>query len=114
MCIRDRGKRGNDLLTAVNTGSALDLSLDQGTWTAEEKPFLKGISTPGLTDNFELDGRVLMVDLKEVVPPVPKTLDEARGLVTAAYQDQLEKDWINELRAKYEVRVNKDVLYSIR
>ncbi len=109
-----KGKRGNDLLTAVNIGSALDLSLDQGTWTAEEKPFLKGISTPGLADNFELDGRVLMVDLKEVVPPVPKTLDEARGLVTAAYQDQLEKDWINELRAKYEVRVNKDVLYSIR
>jgi hypothetical protein len=34
--------------------------------------------------------------------------------VTAAYQDQLEKEWIKELRAKYPVTVNKDVLYSIR
>jgi len=109
-----KGKRGDELVAMVNTGSALDLDLDQGTWTAEEKPFLKGITKPGLTDNFELDGRVLMVDLREVLPPTPKTLDESRGLVTAAYQDQLEKDWIKELRAKYEVRVNKDVLYSIR
>jgi len=51
--------------------------------------------------------------MKNVVPPSPKPLSEARGLVTAAYQDQLEKDWIKELRAKYPVKVQQDVLYSI-
>ena len=54
-----------------------------------------------------------MVDMKQVVPPSPKTLDESRGLVTAAYQDALEKAWITELRGKYTVVTNKDVLYSI-
>jgi peptidyl-prolyl cis-trans isomerase SurA len=53
------------------------------------------------------------MDVKRIVPPEPKPLNEVRGLVTAAYQDQLEKDWIKELRAKYPVTVNKDVLYSI-
>jgi peptidyl-prolyl cis-trans isomerase SurA len=46
--------------------------------------------------------------------PTPKALEEARGLITAAYQDSLEKEWIAELRAKYPVSVNKDVLYSIK
>jgi peptidyl-prolyl cis-trans isomerase SurA len=49
-----------------------------------------------------------------VLAPSPKPLNEARGLVTAAYQDQLEKEWIKELRAKYPVVVNPDVLDSIR
>ncbi len=109
-----KGKRGADIQAELTKASALDLEHVNGVWTAEEKPFLKGIVNVGLSDNFNVDGRVLMVDLQEVLPATPKTMDEARGLITAAYQDQLEKDWIKELRGKYEVRVNKDVLYSIR
>ena len=61
-----------------------------------------------------MDGRTQFANLLQVVQPTPKPLDEARGLVTAAYQDQLEKDWIKELRAKYPVKVEQDVLYSIK
>ena len=109
-----KGKRGADLQAELTKTSALDLEHVNGTWTADEKPYLKGIVNIGLSENFNVDGRVVMVDLQEVIPATPKTMDEARGLITAAYQDQLEKDWITELRGKYEVRVNKDVLYSIR
>jgi peptidyl-prolyl cis-trans isomerase SurA len=35
-------------------------------------------------------------------------------MVTAAYQDSLEKAWIEELRGKYTVSVDRDVLYSIK
>ena len=42
------------------------------------------------------------------------TIEEARGAITAAYQDHLEKAWLQELRNKYTVQVNKDVLYSIK
>jgi peptidyl-prolyl cis-trans isomerase SurA len=48
------------------------------------------------------------------MPPSPKALEEARGAITAAYQDKLEKEWIAELRARYPVTVNKEVLYSIQ
>ena len=63
---------------------------------------------------FEYDGKVVFADLMRFVAPDPKALNVARGLVTAAYQDQLEKDWIKELRAKYPVKVEQDVLYSIK
>ncbi|MEO8066885.1 MAG: peptidylprolyl isomerase [Flavobacteriales bacterium] len=109
-----KGKRGDELTAAVNKTSALNLDAETGRWSADEKPFLKGITTPGLSNNFDVDGRVVIVDMKQVVAPAPKTLDEARGLVTAAYQDRLEKDWIAQLRAKYKVVTDPDVLYSIR
>lgn len=49
----------------------------------------------------------------KLIPPCIKTLAEARGVVTADYQNQLEKEWIKELRNKYEIKIHKDVLESI-
>jgi peptidyl-prolyl cis-trans isomerase SurA len=109
-----KGKRGTDMTTVVNDISALNLTIENGLWSEQDKPFLKGNMLPGLSPNYEVDGRVVIADLRAVVPPSPKPLNDTRGLVTAAYQDQLEKDWIKALRAKYPVVVNKDVLNTIR
>jgi hypothetical protein len=108
-----KGKRGAAITDAVNKTSVLNLTIETGTWSEEEKPYLKGNVMPGLSDNYDVSGRVVIADLRAVLAPSPKPLNEARGLVTAAYQDQLEKDWIKELRAKYPVVVNKDVLNTI-
>lgn len=48
-----------------------------------------------------------------VVAPEPKTLREAKGLVTSDYQNYLEKEWIKELKAKYPVTVNEDTVKSL-
>lgn len=52
--------------------------------------------------------------IHEKVGPEPKTLSEARGLITADYQNYLEEKWIEELREKYTVEVNRDVLSQIK
>jgi peptidyl-prolyl cis-trans isomerase SurA len=44
---------------------------------------------------------------------MPKTLDEARGLVTTDYQAWLEKEWIESLKKKYPVTVREDVFSTI-
>lgn len=49
----------------------------------------------------------------DLVPPEPKTLNEARGLYISEYQNFLEKEWLKELRKKYKVKVNKKLLKSI-
>ena len=51
--------------------------------------------------------------IEKISPPTPKTLKEARGFVVADYQEFLEKQWMDELAAKYKVVVKKDVLDSI-
>jgi peptidyl-prolyl cis-trans isomerase SurA len=40
-------------------------------------------------------------------------LDECRGIVTADYQNHLEMGWIEALRAKYTVQVNREMLSEI-
>ncbi len=52
--------------------------------------------------------------VNKMLPPQPKELSEAKGIITADYQSYLEKQWIDELRKKYEVKVNEDVLKLIK
>ncbi|MCB9034900.1 MAG: peptidylprolyl isomerase [Chitinophagales bacterium] len=42
-----------------------------------------------------------------------KPLDECRGFVIAAYQNQIEKDWINTLQTKFPVNINEKVLQKM-
>ncbi len=44
----------------------------------------------------------------------PEEYTDVRGLVTADYQEYLEKEWIAALRAKYPVKVNQKVLATVR
>lgn len=70
--------------------------------------------TPGIgADILNADGSITFVKLNKVIPPTPKTLDEARGYVISAYQDQLEKEWIEELHKKYPVSIDQKVFNSM-
>ncbi|WP_036932086.1 peptidylprolyl isomerase [Prevotella sp. HUN102] len=43
----------------------------------------------------------------------PQEMDDVRGLVTSDYQEALEKEWVGELRKKYNVVVNREVLATV-
>lgn len=76
--------------------------VDQITWQ-------EGIS------NTITDGNNLIIVLvnKKLVPE-QKTLSEAKGIVTADYQNYLEKEWLKSLRQKYPYTVNKEVYNTIK
>ncbi|MDD3685960.1 MAG: peptidylprolyl isomerase [Bacteroidales bacterium] len=59
--------------------------------------------------NYE-DNTIAVIKVKG---PEVKSLSEAKGLITADYQNYLEKAWIQELRNKYKVTVHDDVLKSL-
>lgn len=44
----------------------------------------------------------------------PEDYTDVRGLVTADYQEYLEKVWIDSLRAKYPVKINEKVLKTVQ
>jgi peptidyl-prolyl cis-trans isomerase SurA len=54
-----------------------------------------------------------LVDIKQNLTATPKSIDEARGLITADYQSYLEKNWIASLQSKYAVSVNQEVLSNM-
>jgi len=55
------------------------------------------------------------VHVMQIFPqPEPRSFEEARGLVINDYQQQLEQQWVDELKKKYPVKVNDAVLKTIR
>ncbi len=84
----EKGKN-KDLGTLWAAGNMTPLKTDAGTKTAT---FLK---------------------IETIQPPTAKTLQEARGYAVADYQDYLEKQWIDELRKAYPVKVDDTVLRSL-
>ena len=105
----------SEILSEINLDSQLDLKVETGKFTKEDQPILEKVAwETGMSDNIEENDQVIFVGVDNVLEPEPKQLDEAKGAITAAYQDQLEEDWITELRAKYKYEVNKEVLYTIQ
>jgi len=44
----------------------------------------------------------------------PENFSDVRGLVTADYQEYLEQEWIKALRAKYQVKVDQNILKTVK
>ncbi|MBL7818770.1 MAG: peptidylprolyl isomerase [Saprospiraceae bacterium] len=57
--------------------------------------------------------RLNFIKVEKILPKMPKALKEARGYVVADYQEYLEKEWMNELTAKYKVDIKQDVLNAL-
>lgn len=99
---------------AINAETQLNVRVDSDTYMREDREYFAEMKwAEGISKNIPHNGQIDVVVTTKVLAPAPKKLDEARGLVTAEYQNHLEKLWIEELRAKYSYNVNQDVLYSL-
>ena len=62
----------------------------------------------------EKDKKLMIVVTNKLMKPEPKSYTEAKGMVTADYQNFLEKDWIGSLKTKYPVNIDKAVLSTVK
>ena len=67
----------------------------------------------GISKVIEENSNFYAVNVTALKPSTPKTFEEAKGQLLADYQIVLESDWINELRAKFKVDINQDVLAKV-
>jgi peptidyl-prolyl cis-trans isomerase SurA len=105
----------DELKKEINKDSQLALEIEKGKFLKGENEWVdKNGWTPGLGQNQVKEKQIIIVRIDKVINPEPKTLQEAKGAITADYQSQLEKDWIASLRAKYPVTVNREILKSIK
>jgi peptidyl-prolyl cis-trans isomerase SurA len=71
-----------------------------------------GVNGPGpVTEDGE--NRTFVI-VKGVKSPQAKKLDDARGQVTSDYQEYLESEWIDSLKEKYPVSVDRNLLTKIK
>ncbi|MAX81175.1 MAG: peptidylprolyl isomerase [Crocinitomicaceae bacterium] len=95
----------------LNQDSQLAVAIKSGKFQVEALPVLRKVSwSAGLKPLVVMDQNYVVVNIDTILPAQPKKIDEARGVITAAYQEYLEDEWIKELREKYDYKVNKDAL----
>jgi len=110
-----KGKNQDEIREALNEDSALKVRVSSGLTEKKKEPIFEKVAwEEGVSDPVDDEGQLKVVHIKEIRQPEPKAFDDARGLITAAYQNYLEKQWIESLRGKHEVSVNKEVLYTIK
>ena len=61
-----------------------------------------------------VDNTTQIVKIVEVRQPEPKTFKESKGLITSAYQVEIETKWIEQLREKFDVTVNEKLLTKVK
>lgn len=109
------GLTDDDLLKEINVDTAKNLKIESGKYSKKENKFIDAVTwAPGLSNDIPANPNVVIVNVKKVLPPEVKTIDEARGLITNDYQNFLEKIWVEYLRHKYTVTINKDILSHIK
>ncbi|HLO90026.1 MAG: peptidylprolyl isomerase [Chloroflexota bacterium] len=110
-----KGLTDQELLENINNDSTSILSVDRRKYEKGDNTMVDNAKwIKGETAETTMDGKTTIVKINEILAPEPKKLNEARGLVTANYQDFLEQQWIKELRSKYQYQVNQEVLSSIK
>lgn len=109
-----KGFEDKVVLDKFNEDSQLTVSVKSDKYAKGKNELIDSISwEKGVTLKQEGD-KFMVILIKEVMNPQPKELSEARGVITAAYQDSLEKAWIKELREKYPVNVSQTALKSLK
>ncbi|MFZ9956129.1 MAG: peptidylprolyl isomerase [Flavobacteriales bacterium] len=105
----DKGNTLPQVLETVNKSSQLNVRVLQGAYSKEDYPALGTFYwKKGVSDVAENASMFYVFKIDDILSPTPKKIEEARGIITSAYQNYLEENWMKELRAKYPVVVNND------
>jgi peptidyl-prolyl cis-trans isomerase SurA len=112
-----KNKTEKEIVEAVNKSSQLNLTAESITYLKGENKDVdanwnQGIVASNIKDAKE--NKVIVLVINKILPKTPKTIAEAKGMITAEYQNNLEKEWLSYLKNKYTVKVNEDVLNTVK
>jgi peptidyl-prolyl cis-trans isomerase SurA len=110
------GKAEKEIISEVNKNSQLNLQVESRTFNKGENDMIDKNWTPGISEIivFPSSKENIVISVNKLLKPEPKSYIDSKGVVTADYQNYLEKQWLEELKLKYKVTIDKDVLATIK
>jgi len=109
----EKKKTDKEIMGDINGKAIHSLTIDSAKFQKNENPMIDANWKKGLSADMDKDGKVVFVDVKAILAPEPKSLEEVKGLATTDYQNYLMDQWLKDLHTKYPVNVNQQVLSSI-
>lgn len=110
-----RNKSVDKLVQKASQNNALAVRIDSATVTRGTYAELDAVweNTRSVVADAG-DNMLRVIQVREFMPAAPKELKEAWGAASAAYQIELEEQWVERLRGEFEVRVNQEVFEEIK
>lgn len=110
----ESGKSDEEIEEVIFNDSLNIVRIEKKKFQKDENTTIDGIKwKKGVTPTVKKGNKEEFVRVYGKIASEPKSFDEARGLITAGYQEQLEKSWIEELKGKYPVVIDEVVLTSL-
>ncbi|WP_179353540.1 peptidylprolyl isomerase [Winogradskyella vidalii] len=110
-----RGKSEDEIKEALNTEDKQNVIFTKGIYNTDDSILPSNFKAKkGVSKVYQHNEAFHVIDIQAVLPAGQKTLEEARGAVINNYQTEIETNWLNELRNRFEVKVNQEVLTAIK
>ena len=109
-----KGKDSDFIAGKLHADSELPYQVEDGVYTSAEFPGDEEDWKLGFSAIKKTDKGYQVIEVLEIMEPMPKELSESRGIIISDYQNQLEAEWIKSLRAKYAYEVYPTVLEQVQ
>ena len=106
-------KWADKLRTTFNNDSIIRIRVEKGIFKPGDHALVDRMVFKKDTIAKPVEGYPIDAVFGKLLKKGPEEYNDVRGLVIADYQDQLEKQWVEELRKRYTFTVNRDVLETV-
>ena len=90
------------------------LTIKEGTWYKGDNKSIDNLFHAKMKQETIIDGFPAIAVINKVIDAVPLPFTEVQGEMLTGYQEYLEDNWIKQLKSKYTVKINNNVLEEIR
>lgn len=104
-----------EIKNMLNTDGKINVIFTSDTITAAHQSLPKSfIIKKGISKIYAHNNGFVVANIKNILPKTPKNFIEVKGLVMSDYQTHKENLWIEQLRQKYNVVINNEVLKHVK
>jgi len=101
------------LRTTFNADSVIRIRVEKGIFKVGDNALIDSVVFKKDTTVTHLKDYPINATYGKLLKKGPEDYTDVRGLVVADYQEELEKQWVAELRKKYAVKVDEEVLKTV-
>lgn len=114
-CVKGKpfGEWAELLRTIFNADSTMRIRVEKGIFKEGDNPVVDSLVFKAHAKVEKVKGFPIDATFGKILKKSPKEYTDVKELVIADYQDQLEKEWVAELRKKYQYQVNPEVLATV-
>ncbi|MCC1485038.1 peptidylprolyl isomerase [Winogradskyella immobilis] len=109
------GKKNTEIEKILNSDKSQKVIFTKGIFeTSNDKLPQTLVLEEGVSNVYVHNEGFHVLQINKVLKSKPKTLEETKGTVINDYQNHIENQWIDGLKKRFKVNVNKDVLFKLK